>query len=186
MRCEPAKNMTWGRRGEQTNRSFERRALQIINYNCAASRRRQRRRRRGLAWCSQRMPNRQLTISGSGSSITAQHVVCLICFYSLCPFSLSLSLCITLLWFFLFLAHCALLWVPSLFALMKGLQAKLINGHSHTLAATHTHTHFGTHSARCLLLTWPRHGMPSPLNSSCCTRFAMDHNCDRSWSWSCS
>lgn len=39
MRCEPAKNMTWGRRGEQTNRSFERRALQIINYNCAASRR---------------------------------------------------------------------------------------------------------------------------------------------------
>lgn len=65
MRCEPAKNMTWGRRGGQTNRSFERRALQIINYNCAASRRqrwrrrrRRRRRRPGLAWCSQRMANR--------------------------------------------------------------------------------------------------------------------------------
>lgn len=96
--------------------------------------------------------------------------------------SLFLSLCFTLVWFFLFLAHCALLWVPSLFALMKGLQAKLINGHSHTHTLAHTHP--GIHSARCLLLTWPRHGMPSPLNSSCCTRFAMDHNCDRSWSCS--
>lgn len=96
--------------------------------------------------------------------------------------SLYLSRCFALVLFLLFLAHCAWLWVPSLFALMKGLQAKLINGHTHT----HSHTpRQGTHSARCLLLTWPRPGMPGPLNSSCCTRFAMDHNCDCdcSWSW---